>query len=600
MKKCEYETALERVEYPYRRWIKENEKSEYDCNKAESDRKKVLEDHYLFTSKGASIEERLYAYVLNYPDMDFIYADEDLLDEEGNRTEPYFKSDWAPETILSYYYPGSITVVKKKIADLVEKEFPYKKGSNDFLRECALKSATHLHINEVLLHRTDRLSTEYEKVPDNDNSEIRISCIILSKDHPEMLEKCVTGLNKAAADDNIVLRTIVVDNGSSSESAKYYEAASKLLNFEYCPHPMPFEYSTLCNFGASLVKDNELLLFLNDDIEVPAGTLFLRKMAEMALRKEVGAVGCKLLYPDGIKIQHNGISLLKSGPSHRLCTYTDDREYCGGVNTHSRNVIAVTGAALMCSYKKFRAVGGFDEGLKIAYTDVDLCFAFIREGLRNVCMSDFYLIHHESISRDDDIAERSAYERLKKERKFFENKYADILAKGDIYESSHWSRVSLNYEPLLESFEEKLGVTDRLDILDKRKYRLKQAGKRFHYSLDTISYRLNDAFGNENFYEIQGWAFMGGCPGYEYDLKIVIENGGRRYILDSARRYRSDIEMVFAEEKNCRLSGFIAKIRADIIPEGDNKIYLALVRRSFFSKDILKGEIADSGKVISL
>ena len=50
-----------------------------------------------------------------------------------------------------------------------------------------------------------------------------------------------------------------------------------------------------------------LLLFLNDDTEgISSG--WLDALAELAVRKEVGAVGAKLLYPDGT-IQHAGVTM---------------------------------------------------------------------------------------------------------------------------------------------------------------------------------------------------------------------------------------------------------------------------------------------------
>ena len=604
MKKSEYESELERYEKPYQSWIKENEKEEYNCGDIEEARKKVLEKYYVFVSEGASVEERLYDYVLNLPESDFIYTDEDIYDAVAaakrgkilaeDRSEPYFKGEWAPETIMSYYYPGSLTLVKKEIADKVAKKSLYGRGSNDFLRECALASSSHLHINEVLVHTEKANPMEYSGSSDEPKGQFSVTAVILSKDHPEMLEQCVAGLNKAARAEKITLRTIVVDNGSDDEHTGFYEALSKLHEFEYYKKEMPFEYSTLCNYE----KEDDLLLFLNDDIEVPDGTVFLREMAEMAVREKTGAVGCKLLYPEGDKIQHNGITFLKSGPSHRLCTYPDDKEYLRGINRRRRNVIAVTGAALMCEAKKFREVKGFDERLKIAYTDVDLCFAFIRAGYRNVCLSDFHLIHHESLSRDDDTADRSAYQRLKNEREIFEKKYSDIIDKGDIYESDNWSDSSLEYRPAVKTEAERLGVTSKLEIFDKNRFSLGRAGKRFHYSLDSVEFKLNDAFGNENFYEIKGWAFMGGSPGYEYDVRLVIEADGKRYIVDTARSYRQDIEMVFSEEKGCRLSGFTARIDAGALAGNGAKIYIALVKPKLFGKNRFKGEMVDSGGVL--
>ena len=66
----------------------------------------------------------------------------------------------------------------------------------------------------------------------------------------------------------------------------------------------PFNYSAINNEAARQCE-SRLLLFLNDDTTVIAPG-WLEAMAELAIRPEVGAVGARLLYPDG-RIQHAGV-----------------------------------------------------------------------------------------------------------------------------------------------------------------------------------------------------------------------------------------------------------------------------------------------------
>ena len=52
-------------------------------------------------------------------DIDFIYTDEDKIDEFGNRFDPYFKPDYSPETLECNNYITHLVVVKKSLLDEV-------------------------------------------------------------------------------------------------------------------------------------------------------------------------------------------------------------------------------------------------------------------------------------------------------------------------------------------------------------------------------------------------------------------------------------------------------------------------------------------------
>ena len=71
----------------------------------------------------------------------------------------------------------------------------------------------------------------------------------------------------------------------------------------------------------------------------------------------------------------------------------------------SHYVSAVTAACLVVEKRKYDAVGGLDEeGLAIAFNDVDLCLKLEAAGWKNVYTPHAVLIHHESKSRGKDIS----------------------------------------------------------------------------------------------------------------------------------------------------------------------------------------------------
>ena len=161
-------------------------------------------------------------------------------------------------------------------------------------------------------------------------------------------------------------------------------------------------------------------------------------MLEHAQRKEVGAVGAKLLYPDNT-IQHAGVILGITGTpgqkgvaghSHK---YLSDREYGFFLRPHLiQNLSAVTAACMMMRKEVFLEVNGFDENLKVAFNDVDLCLRIREKGYLVVYTPYANLYHYESLTRGyEDNPEKQA--RFLKEVQYIRQKWGYVIDKGDPY-----------------------------------------------------------------------------------------------------------------------------------------------------------------------
>ena len=253
-----------------------------------------------------------------------------------------------------------------------------RRGGRGVLRQGADPDIYHL------LYDTSVSGTERCTRSGSENTAIAphrvVSVIIPSKDHPEVLEKCLRSFRNKT--QYRYYEWIVVDNGSSEENREKMEALQKVYGFTYIYEPMPFHFSKMCNLGEKKAK-GDLLLLMNDDIEIIEGS-WLERMAGQALLPHVGAVGAKLWYAGTEKIQHAGVTNLKIGPSHKLVTFPDEEDYYFGRNRVTYNVAAVTAACLMVSRQKYERVGGLDESLPIAYNDVDFCFKLLEAGYVNV------------------------------------------------------------------------------------------------------------------------------------------------------------------------------------------------------------------------
>jgi hypothetical protein len=286
-----------------------------------------------------------------------LYGDEDFLDGDGKRKDPWYKPAWSPDTYLSGFYLGSVIAVRKGVWDRgiqnlpewKEKEkqgevikdekngctitcIPFEKseeikaillsileGVGGFEKNCHTicrygEILFHVHSKEVW---QDYLETSTER-QNKAKEKSLVSIIIPSKDNPEILKNCLDSLNEL---ENVEI--LVVDNGSSPKNRNKIETL--LVDHKYLYHPMPFNFSEMCNLGAREAK-GKFYLFLNDDIEV-YGANWLDKMKEKASENYVGAVGLKLYYPQSKKIQHAGITNLPVGPVHKLQFAEDDKNY---------------------------------------------------------------------------------------------------------------------------------------------------------------------------------------------------------------------------------------------------------------------------------
>jgi GT2 family glycosyltransferase len=226
-----------------------------------------------------------------------------------------------------------------------------------------------------------------------------VSVIIPTRDRLDLLRTAVTGVLERT--DYPAIELIVVDNGSEApETLAYLAELDRRSDARVLRIDAPFNFSTLNNSAAAAAR-GELLLFLNNDIEV-VDQGWLREMVAHALRREVGAVGSLLLYPDGT-VQHAGVAI---GVDGEVARHVGLRERPEAVETllgaTERPVSAVTAACMAIRRELFLALGGFDPALSVAYNDVDMCLRLGRAGYRVVWTPAARLVHHESASRSSD------------------------------------------------------------------------------------------------------------------------------------------------------------------------------------------------------
>lgn len=112
--------------------------------------------------------------------------------------------------------------------------------------------------------------------------------------------------------------------------------------------------------------------------------------------ERIGAVGCKIFYPDGVTLQHAGGVLdgARASSTHRGYGERDMGQY-----DQPCELEFVTGAALALRLSALAEVGLFDEGYNPAYyEEVDLCWRLRRAGYTVRYQPTATLRHAESAS----------------------------------------------------------------------------------------------------------------------------------------------------------------------------------------------------------
>lgn len=384
-----------------------------------------------------------------HPDAQLIYSDEDKKTATGMRINPHFKSDWNPELLLHQNYICHLLVIKKAAVDKVGGLRSGFDGAQDWdliLRVSeTLKEEQIRHIPHILYHWTIIagstaqstsakpyvLEAQAKAVQEHldrtgqharakiwhsishiavdrliQSSEPKVSLVILTRDKVKLLRQCVDTLLAKTSYKNY--EVVIVDNGSvEPETFAYFEQLKKYPQVKVVRDERPFNFSALNNVGVKHCS-GEVLGFLNNDLEFTKPA-WLEKMVAQALRKDVGAVGARLLFPNNL-LQHGGVIIGiggVAGHNHK----GRPREDFGYFNRAilSQNLSAVTAACLLMRRDVFERIKGFDEQLSVAFNDVDLCLRIREAGFKIVYEPEAELYHHESASRGyENTAEKFA------------------------------------------------------------------------------------------------------------------------------------------------------------------------------------------------
>lgn len=462
----------------------------------------------------------LYEIVYNlnkFPNAEFLYSDEDKIDENGNRYDAYFKPDFAPDTLRCQNYICHFSVFKK---ELLEKLGGFREnydGAQDydiFLRMSEITDPKNIsHVPKILYHwrvhneSTAKLNSnaknyafEAGKKAIEDHlkrigldgtvsegcidgiyrvdykviGEPKVSIVIPNKDGKDILEVCINSIIEKTTYKNYEI-VISENNSETEEIYEYYKTllnneTIKIANYntgklitkeEECSLEYTnknrrkvkpgFNYSAVINFGVRNTT-GEYVIQLNNDTELITEN-WLELMLGFCQRKDVGAVGVKLFFPDET-IQHAGIIVGIGGiAGNRFKSIPKSGHGYFAKESMIENLSAVTAACIMTPKAIYDEVGWMDEELAVAFNDVDFCLKIRKKGYLIVYNPFVEFWHYESKTRGQEDSP-AKIKRFQGEMSRFEQRWPEILDSGDPYyninlsldtEVYHMKNIKVNY-----------------------------------------------------------------------------------------------------------------------------------------------------------
>lgn len=391
--------------------------------------------------------EKVADTVRSYEDVDYVYTDEDKIDEDNNHRDAFLKPDWSPERFRAQMYTTHLSCARRSLVEEVGFMREGYDGAQDWdlVFRVTERARRIVHVPHVLYHwrmletsvagdsdskpyayeaaeraisdHVARMGIEAEVEPHptlQGSFRLRpalrtrplVSIVIPTGGSRRMIrgrrlrlvENCLRSLVENTTYDNWEA-VCVIDTPYVPEAR--HELAFLGDRLRMVEYTRPFNFSDKINVGALHAK-GELLLLLNDDIE-PLVPDWLDYLVAYSTIPDIGVVGAKLLFGDG-RIQHVGIASVSGNPGHVY--YGFPRDWIGyfGNAVQAGNWLAVTGACLLTPRATFEAVGGMSQTFPVNYNDVDYCLKVWSKGQRVALATDALLTHLEHSTREGDVS----------------------------------------------------------------------------------------------------------------------------------------------------------------------------------------------------
>lgn len=402
---------------------------------------------------------------------DIVYTDEQRFQEDIRLVSGIcYKPCFAPNTLRGYNYIGGFfafnyQLLQKKSDLSFDNSFDLLLGLSEHAKHIEriptpLLRAPYMPKNDgdtqvnAVKKQLQRLKKDaiVSKLPQNSllrrvsyaiETPPKVSIIIQNRNEADTLKQCVDSIvNKTTWSQYEIL--IIENNSNQADVFAYYKHIQENPRIRVLTWEKEWNYSALNNYGAGEAT-GDLLLFLNNDTEIITEN-WLEELIMFGQQKNIGAVGCMLLYPDDT-IQHAGaiVGIEKAARHAFVGANQTEIGYEARIAT-VQDVLAVTAACLLVRKCVFEQVNGFDEKFAVGNNDVDFCLRVYSEGYQNIYTPFCKLIHYESKSRGNPGKDDASLQRAQREDALLRERWEHIiLQNGDPYYNPNLSVDNANF-----------------------------------------------------------------------------------------------------------------------------------------------------------
>jgi len=386
---------------------------------------------------GSTFEPHWTLAVADYTNLDpkwqAIYTDHDTLAPAGFRCDPWFKPDFNLDYLRAMDYVGPALWFKREALQTIGGFQPYP-GAWQYealwrlhdrcgpgtighlpepllhlphgltahpLAQAARQAAVEAHLarQNIAATVTPGMAPDTLRIAYQHAAQPKVSIIIPNRDSVWYLQPCIDGLLEKTTYGNYEI--IVVDNQTEEpDTLAYYRRLEQEHGdvVRIVPFDHPFNFSAQCNLGVAAATGDYVLLLNNDTEIVQPG--WLEQLLNHGQRPEVGAVGCRLVYPEKGLIQHAGVVL----GMDRLAAHAFNKVpmtepgYMNRLQV-DQNYSAVTAACVLVRKSVYESLGGLNEvDTPVLFNDVDFCLRLREAGHLVVWTPWATLVHHENKS----------------------------------------------------------------------------------------------------------------------------------------------------------------------------------------------------------
>jgi len=373
--------------------------------------------------------------------IDYVYSDENKLDEKGRPYDLFRKPAFDPIRLLGQNYCSHFSVIRSTLIDDVGGFRTGFEGSQDYdlILRITERARTIAHIPEVLYHwraipgsaanqldakpyalvSAERAVNDHLRrvkidatvsVSDAGFIQVRptisspppkVSIIIPTRGdgqrvwgvHTCLVENAISSiLHKSTYPNYEIVVVLDVKEGSSQYPVVFPDD----LRVKIVHYALPFNFSDKCNIGVQH-STGEIVILLNDDTEV-IDSDWIETLVSMLQFPDVAMVGPMLLLEDS-RIQSAGHTNIPS-PHNIGSGLSSNQTGKFGMFGVTRRVSGVTAACAAIHRSIYEELGGFSIDFPACFNDLDFGNKVLEAGYHIVWTPLARLFHFESLTRD--------------------------------------------------------------------------------------------------------------------------------------------------------------------------------------------------------